>query len=73
LEAGNISEASDQIHTLKGAAASISGEALRALTIEMENDAKAGRVESLKSKMPELKVQTLLLQEELRKSFPLES
>jgi CheY-like chemotaxis protein/HPt (histidine-containing phosphotransfer) domain-containing protein len=42
LDAGDIQTAERQAHTIKGAAANVGGEALRALALEMEMAAKAG-------------------------------
>ena len=49
LEAGDVAGAERQVHTIKGAAANVGGEALRALAAELEKAAKSGDLESLKA------------------------
>ena len=41
-------------HSIKGASANVGGEALREVALEMETAAKAGDMELLTSRMPEL-------------------
>jgi PAS domain S-box-containing protein len=50
--AGNATSARDQAHAIKGAAASVGGEALRAVAFEMEKAGRAGDVEKVKAIMP---------------------
>ena len=51
---GDASGAGEQAHAIKGAAAGIGGEALRKIAFEMEKAGKAGDIETLLSKIPEL-------------------
>ncbi len=52
VAAGNAASARDQAHAIKGAAASVGGEALRAVAFEMEEAGRAGDVERTKAIMP---------------------
>jgi PAS domain S-box-containing protein len=54
-------------HTIKGAAACVGGEALRAVTQEMEEAAKADDLNSVAARMPDLELQFLMLKEALLK------
>jgi len=54
LEAGDAAGAERLAHTIKGAAANMGGEALRALAFEMEKAGKAGDLESMKRRLDEL-------------------
>ena len=67
IEAGNISGVEHQSHTIKGASANVGGEALRAVSFEMEKAAKAGNLESVRSLLPEMVSQFGRLKDELRK------
>ena len=67
LAAGDISGAEHQSHTIKGASANVGGEALRAVSFEMEKAAKAGNLESVRSLLPEMVSQFGRLKDELRK------
>ena len=57
LEAGDASGAERQAHTIKGASANVRGEALRAVTLEMERAAKAGDLDTVKARMAEMEAQ----------------
>jgi HPt (histidine-containing phosphotransfer) domain-containing protein len=52
VAAGNAASAQDQAHAIKGAAASVGGEALRAVAFEMEKAGRAGDVEKARAIMP---------------------
>jgi CheY-like chemotaxis protein/HPt (histidine-containing phosphotransfer) domain-containing protein len=52
VAAGNATSAGDQAHAIKGAAASIGGEMLRAVAFEMEKAGRAGDVEKVKAIVP---------------------
>jgi CheY-like chemotaxis protein len=54
LEKGEIAQAADELHTLKGASAFLGGEALRATVLAMEVMAKTGDLASLRSRLPRL-------------------
>jgi CheY-like chemotaxis protein/HPt (histidine-containing phosphotransfer) domain-containing protein len=54
LSSGDVCAAERQAHTIKGAAANVGGEALRAVALEMEKAGKAGDLESAKSRMKDL-------------------
>lgn len=54
LEAGDAAGAERQAHTIKGTSANMGGEALRALAFELEEAAKAGNLESMKTRLDEL-------------------
>jgi len=57
LEAGDAPGAMRQAHSTKSASASVGGEALRKVAFEMENAAKAGDLESIAARLPELEIQ----------------
>jgi len=46
-----------QAHSTKSASASVGGEALRKVAFEMENAGKAGDLESITARLPELEIQ----------------
>jgi HPt (histidine-containing phosphotransfer) domain-containing protein len=62
LENGNRSGIERQAHSIKGASANVSGEALSAVAREMEKAAKAGEVASLGALMSALEAQYARLQ-----------
>jgi len=66
LEAGDAPGAERQAHTIKGAAASIGGEALREVAWEMEKSGKAGSLEGMSALLPELEHQRTRLEERLK-------
>jgi len=68
LGSGDVSGAERQAHTIKGAAANIGGEALRAVAFEMEKHGKAGDLAAVKSGMNELEQQFERLREVLQKA-----
>ena len=55
LDSENIEGATRQAHTIKGAAANISGESLRCVALKMENAGKADDLESMRILMNELR------------------
>ena len=65
LEAGDAASTERQAHTIKGASVAVGGEALCALAFEMEKAAKAGDLESVTARLPELDSQFALLKEAL--------
>ena len=73
LEAGNVTGAERQAHTIKGAAANIGGEVLRAIAFEMEKSGKSGDLDAIRKCTSELAVQFERLREVLKKSADLGS
>ena len=65
LGTGDIPGAERQAHNIKGASASIGGEALRAISFEMEKAAGKGDLEFVKARLPELERQFDRLKEAL--------
>ncbi len=63
LDVSDAFGAERQAHLLKGAAANVGGEALRALASEMEKAGKAGDLGSVAARMGELDCQFVLLKE----------
>jgi HPt (histidine-containing phosphotransfer) domain-containing protein len=63
LETGDASSAERQAHTIKGASATLGGEALRAVAYEMEKAGSAGALEAAKAHLPELETQFYRLKE----------
>ena len=58
LESGDVEKAGRVAHSIKGAAANMGGEALRAVALEMEHAANAGDLEAFRGHLPALEVQT---------------
>ncbi len=67
LEAGDASSAVRQAHTIKGASASLGGEALRAVAYEMEKAGKGGDMDAVKARMADLETQFERLKEAMTK------
>ena len=57
LEKEDAVSSERQAHTIKGAAANIGGEALRAVAFEMEKSGKAGDLPAVRARMHELQAQ----------------
>jgi HPt (histidine-containing phosphotransfer) domain-containing protein len=57
LEARDAAGVARQAHTIKGASSNVGGEALRALSFELEQAGKAGDLDAVKARMPELDAQ----------------
>ena len=57
LEAGDAPSAERQAHSIKGASANVSGEALREVASEMEKAGKAADLDAAKAGMPKLEAQ----------------
>ena len=72
VEAGELTEAGDQAHRIKGAAANISAQALRALTGGMEEQARKGDLPALRRLAvdldPQFEALRLRLLEEIREA-----
>ena len=65
LAAGAVSGIERQAHTIKGAAAAVSGLALRAVASQMEEDAHAGDLAAITASLPELEQQFASLRDAL--------
>jgi PAS domain S-box-containing protein len=63
LGAGDAPGALRQAHTIKGASATVGGEALRAVAFEMEKAAIAGDFDAVAAHLPDLESQLALLKE----------
>ena len=61
LQTGDVERAEHVAHSIKGAAANMGGEALRAVALAMEQAGKAGDLEAVREHLPELEAQTILL------------
>ncbi|MBW2459485.1 MAG: response regulator, partial [Deltaproteobacteria bacterium] len=57
LDAGDAPGATHQAHTIKGAAANVGGDALRAVAFELEGAGKAGDLVTIKASLPALEAQ----------------
>ena len=69
LAAGDVVTAERQAHTIKGAAANVGGEALRAVAFEMEKHGNARDLAGIQALMPELDRQYDILKKMLEKEF----
>ena len=69
LYTGDAHGAERQAHTIKGAAASIGGEALQAIAFEMEKQGKAGNLTAVMEYMYELEVRFERLREVLEEKM----
>jgi len=67
LKEGDLSTATRQIHTIKGASANVGGEALRALAFEMEKLARDGDLDALNARMDFFLGEAELLIQELNR------
>ncbi len=68
VEAGSAAGIEDLAHRIKGAAANVGGEAMRAVALEMEQAGEAGDVAVAQERLPELAAQFLRLQEAIARS-----
>jgi CheY-like chemotaxis protein/HPt (histidine-containing phosphotransfer) domain-containing protein len=69
LTSGDAAGAERQAHTIKGAAANVGGEALRAVAFKMEQAGKAGDLEVVKKCMKELTAAFDRLRQEMENAF----
>ncbi|MEN6448327.1 MAG: response regulator, partial [Syntrophaceae bacterium] len=69
LETGDAPGAERQAHTIKGASANVGGEALRAVAFEIEKAGKAGDLEVVRARLPELETQFVRLKEAMMKEL----
>jgi len=65
LEFADAQGATRQAHSMKSASASVGGEALREVAFQMENAAKAGDLDYVTARLPELEIQFARLKESL--------
>ena len=63
LGSGDVAGVTRQAHTIKGASAGVGGEALRELAFTMEKAARAGSMDDVTQRMPEMERQFALLKE----------
>jgi PAS domain S-box-containing protein len=63
LESGDAPDSARLAHSIKGASASVGGEQLRKLALELEKTADAGKLDTVKGRMAELDAKFLLLKE----------
>ena len=61
LNAGDVARSERQAHSIKGASANVGGKAMCATAFEMEKAGKAGDLEAIKARLPELETQFLQL------------
>jgi PAS domain S-box-containing protein len=66
LDAGNVTGAGRQAHTIKGAAASVGGEALRAVAEEMERAGTTGDLAAVRARLTGLEAQVERLKNAIR-------
>ena len=69
LDTGDAKGAGYQAHAIKGAAANIGGEALRAVAFEMEASCRAGGLAAARARLEELETQFDLLREAMMREF----
>jgi len=69
LDRGDVYSAERQAHTIKGAAANIGAEALRALAYEMEKKGKSGDLEAVRQNLVQLEMQFTQLKDVLINNF----
>jgi PAS domain S-box-containing protein len=69
MVAGDIPGSQNRAHTIKGAAASVGGEAVRMAAAEMEQMARDGDLENMRRLLPELKEREAGLTSAMRKSI----
>jgi HPt (histidine-containing phosphotransfer) domain-containing protein len=68
LNAGDIKGAQRQAHTIKGAAANVSGDALSTLAADLERASKAGDLEATRAGLEDLRVQFERLKQAMERS-----
>ena len=69
MVAGDITGSQNRAHTIKGAAASVGGEAVRMAAAEMEQIARDGNLENMRRLLPELKERAAGLTRAMRESI----
>jgi len=68
VEAGSAAAIEDQAHRIKGAAANVGAEAMRAVALEMEQAGESGAVEIAQARMPDLTAQFIRLKDAIANS-----
>ena len=66
MKTGDSNGVEHQAHTIKGASANIGGEAVREVAFEIEMAAKAGDMNTVNARMPELEIRFACLEQELK-------
>lgn len=66
VDSGDAATAERVAHSIKGAAATVGGEALRRISFECELLGKQGDLDSMRAKIDEISAQYALLESELR-------
>ncbi len=69
LNAGDAPGARRQAHTIKGAAASVGGESLRAVAFEMEQAGESGELHAARASLADLEAQFRRLKEQMEKEL----
>ena len=69
LDAGDATGAERQAHSIRSAAANVSGEALCAVALEMEQAGKAGNLDAVRDTLPELEARFARLKTEVERHF----
>ena len=69
VAAGDIQRIQQQAHKIKGAAATVGGEAMRAVALAMEQAARTGDLEGAKGGLPALEAEFERLQKAMRSSL----
>jgi PAS domain S-box-containing protein len=69
LEAGDAPGAERQAHTIRGASATVGGEALRAVAFEIEKAARAGDLDTVNARMAELETAFARLKQAMKKDI----
>ena len=67
LQAGDAAGAGSQAHVIKGAASNVGGDALRAVAFEMEEAGRAGDLETVAARLPEMEAQFVRLAEAMER------
>ena len=67
LQAGDAAGAGSQAHIIKGAASNVGGDALRAVAFEMEEAGRAGDLETVAARLPEMEAQFVRLAEAMER------
>jgi CheY-like chemotaxis protein/HPt (histidine-containing phosphotransfer) domain-containing protein len=67
LQAGDAAGAGSQAHAIKGAASNVGGDALRAVAFEMEEAGRAGDLETVAARLPEMEAQFVRLAEAMER------
>ncbi len=66
LDGDDVEGAAHQVHTIKGASANVGGESLRAVALEMERAAGAGKLAQVAARLPDLEAQFATLKKAMQ-------